>query len=93
MSTLPGTTLCEAALKLFLPNLETFSCKTIFLLSGGYNKRGHSQLFHDYFGMVEQAIAKHMPIFTGRKDSEWCLSMFLIYCEYFSFLEIGALLC
>ena len=56
MSTLPGTTLCEAALKLFLPNLETISSQTIFLLSGGYNKRG---IHNYYFGMVEQAIAKH----------------------------------
>ena len=86
MSTLPGTTLCEAALKLFLPNLETISSQTIFLLSGGYNKRGNSQLLF-WNGRASHSKAQAELKVNG------VLSMFLIYCECFSFLEIGALLC
>ena len=29
-------------------------------------------IHNDYFGMVEQAVAKHKPISTGRDESEWC---------------------
>ena len=86
MSTLPGTTLCEAAFKLFLPNLETISSQTIFLLSGGYNKRGNSQLLF-WNGRASHSKAQAELKVNG------VLSMFLIYCECFSFLEIGALLC
>ena len=86
MSTLPGTTLCEAALKLFLLNLDTISSQTIFLLSGGYNRRGHSQLLF-WNGRASHCKAQAELKVNG------VLSMFLIYCECFSFLEIGVLLC
>ena len=90
MSALPGTTCVKQSCNFFCQTLKLSPAKQYFYFQVVTIKGG---IHNDYFGMVEQAIAKHMPIFTGREDSEWCLSMFLIYCEYFSFLEIGELPC
>ena len=90
MSTLPGTTCVKKPCNFFCQTLKLSPAKQYIYFQMVTIKGG---IRNDYFGMVEQAIAKHMPIFTGREDSEWCLSMFLIYCKYFSFLEIGALPC
>ena len=44
------------------PTKQRFYCQVVEIKGGVHN---------DYFGMVEQAVAKHKLIFTVREDNEW----------------------
>ena len=67
MSTLPGTTCVKKPCNFFCQTLKLSPAKQYIYFQMVSIK---GCIRNDYFGMVEQAIAKHMPIFTGREDSE-----------------------
>ena len=73
--------LCVKQLWTYFPTKQHFYCQVVEIKGGTHN---------DYFGMVEQAVAKHKLIFTVREDSEWWfehVSDLLWTFLYYQFLE------